>query len=566
MVLSVDEKTSIQALERTQLPLPLRSPATRHTHDYKRWRGVLDLYAALEIATPGNVTHRANRERHGDRLSRLHETGGAALTPEKAASSRRARQLVVAQHAREVTAWLTAHPFGSTFHYTPTSASWLQPGRGVFRHPRQNEVPSAAATSTQDRLARTSSRVHARLESQQGRAVHPELTLVPIGFTGAWVMSSRSSGVKEREELEAIVARPTEEAGSGAHGSSFSERGIAGREIALRLDLLPEHVSKVRPGFVPAGWWASASEIGTQGPRGGCADRGAQCSACDVAVIGRGAVGGRHDRAGQGAGSGRAGASRTSSGRTASSRTWCGPTRSVAIRTLSPRSTTSSGFTSIRLRRRGAERGRENVDPGARAHAAVLAAALGPCDAPHARLQAPRRARPVRRVGDRHGQRHPPRDREPHGCRLSRLHEAGGAALPTKRAARRARQLLVAQQAGGDGAAHGAPRPAATTTSASCSTRSRVFGILGKQSLSSSDFYSKTALREHLHAVHARLESQPHALRLDQARCRHHQVTPPNAEADLDGKAALSPRSAADLWVAGKLDHFSLEEEPPDGD
>jgi transposase len=57
VVLSVDEKTSIQALERTQLPPPLRSGrAARHTHDYKR-HGVVDLYAALEVAT-GNVTHR----------------------------------------------------------------------------------------------------------------------------------------------------------------------------------------------------------------------------------------------------------------------------------------------------------------------------------------------------------------------------------------------------------------------------------------------------------------------------------------------------------------------------
>src|SRR5919201_4997888 len=47
VVLSVDEKTSIQALERTQLPLPLRQGrARRHTHDYKR-HGVVDLYAAL---------------------------------------------------------------------------------------------------------------------------------------------------------------------------------------------------------------------------------------------------------------------------------------------------------------------------------------------------------------------------------------------------------------------------------------------------------------------------------------------------------------------------------------
>jgi transposase len=57
VVLSVDEKTSIQALERTQPPLPLRSGrATRHTHDYKR-HGVVDLYAALNVAT-GDVTHR----------------------------------------------------------------------------------------------------------------------------------------------------------------------------------------------------------------------------------------------------------------------------------------------------------------------------------------------------------------------------------------------------------------------------------------------------------------------------------------------------------------------------
>jgi transposase len=56
IVLSVDEKTSIQALERTQVPLPLRTGrAVRHTHDYKR-HGVVDLFAALEVAT-GRVTH-----------------------------------------------------------------------------------------------------------------------------------------------------------------------------------------------------------------------------------------------------------------------------------------------------------------------------------------------------------------------------------------------------------------------------------------------------------------------------------------------------------------------------
>jgi hypothetical protein len=57
IVLSVDEKTQIQAPERTQLPLPLREGrARRHTHDYKR-HGVVDLYAALNVAN-GEVTHR----------------------------------------------------------------------------------------------------------------------------------------------------------------------------------------------------------------------------------------------------------------------------------------------------------------------------------------------------------------------------------------------------------------------------------------------------------------------------------------------------------------------------
>jgi transposase len=127
VVLSVDEKTSIQALERTQLPLPLRSGrATRHTHDYKR-HGVVDLYAALEIAT-GNVTHRVT-ESH---------TAADFLAFMKTVVRRYPRkQLHVvldnsSSHGTpEVTAWLAAHP-RVHFHYTPTSASWLNQVEGFF--------------------------------------------------------------------------------------------------------------------------------------------------------------------------------------------------------------------------------------------------------------------------------------------------------------------------------------------------------------------------------------------------------------------------------------------------
>src|SRR3990172_1231153 len=62
IVLSVDEKTQIQALDRTQPMLPMKpGQVERHTHDYKR-NGTLVLSAALEVAT-GQVTNQA-RERH----------------------------------------------------------------------------------------------------------------------------------------------------------------------------------------------------------------------------------------------------------------------------------------------------------------------------------------------------------------------------------------------------------------------------------------------------------------------------------------------------------------------
>ena len=127
IVLSVNEKTSIQALERTQLPLPLRQGrAARHTHDYKR-HGVLDLYAALNLAT-GEVAH-ACSDSHtaADFLGFMKLV--ARLNP------RRQLHVVLdnsSTHSTpEVTAWLAKNP-RIHFHYTPTSASWLNQVEGFF--------------------------------------------------------------------------------------------------------------------------------------------------------------------------------------------------------------------------------------------------------------------------------------------------------------------------------------------------------------------------------------------------------------------------------------------------
>ena len=118
IVLSLDEKTSIQALERTQPPLPLRGGrAVRHTHDYRR-HGVLDLYAALEIAT-GRVTHA---------FSPTHTAADFLRFMKKVVRTYPNRELHVvldnsSTHDTDaVCAWLAAHP-RVHLHYTPTSAT-----------------------------------------------------------------------------------------------------------------------------------------------------------------------------------------------------------------------------------------------------------------------------------------------------------------------------------------------------------------------------------------------------------------------------------------------------------
>jgi transposase len=120
VVLSLDEKTQIQALERTQPMLPLRPnlPA-RQTHDYRR-HGLTSLYAALEIAS-GKVVGECS-QRH---------TGADFLRFLKLLHRRyRGRELHVildnsSTHSTpDVRAWLEAHP-NIHFHFTPTGASWL---------------------------------------------------------------------------------------------------------------------------------------------------------------------------------------------------------------------------------------------------------------------------------------------------------------------------------------------------------------------------------------------------------------------------------------------------------
>ncbi len=120
IVLSVDEKTQIQALDRTQPMLPLRpGQVERHTHDYKR-HGTLTLSAALEIATGQVTTQTSALHRHEEFLDFLNLL--VRTYP------RRELHLVLdnvqTHKTPEVLAWLDRHR-RVHFHFTPTSASWL---------------------------------------------------------------------------------------------------------------------------------------------------------------------------------------------------------------------------------------------------------------------------------------------------------------------------------------------------------------------------------------------------------------------------------------------------------
>lgn len=120
LVLCVDEKSQIQALNRTQPLLPLRPglPA-RATHDYKR-NGTTSLFAALEVAS-GKVLGRCfPRHTHTEFLGFLETI--AKKYP------RREIHLICDNYGTHkhpaVRAWLAAHPRFKV-HFTPTSASWL---------------------------------------------------------------------------------------------------------------------------------------------------------------------------------------------------------------------------------------------------------------------------------------------------------------------------------------------------------------------------------------------------------------------------------------------------------
>ncbi|WP_229882614.1 IS630 family transposase, partial [Streptomyces alanosinicus] len=120
VVLSVDEKTQIQALDRTQPVLPVTFAATeKRTHDYIR-HGTTNLFAALNVAT-GEVLGECKPSRNAaDFLAFLKK----AVKPYQGREIHVVLDNLSTHTTPEVKAWLAKNPHVH-FHFTPIGSSWL---------------------------------------------------------------------------------------------------------------------------------------------------------------------------------------------------------------------------------------------------------------------------------------------------------------------------------------------------------------------------------------------------------------------------------------------------------
>jgi transposase len=128
VVLSIDEKSQIQALDRTQPGLPLKpGRCGTMTHDYKR-NGTTTLFAALNVLEGKVVGRCMPQHRHQEFISFLNAV-------ERAVPPGKVIHAILDNYAThkhpKVVAWLARHPRW-VLHFTPTSASWLNAVEGFF--------------------------------------------------------------------------------------------------------------------------------------------------------------------------------------------------------------------------------------------------------------------------------------------------------------------------------------------------------------------------------------------------------------------------------------------------
>jgi len=149
VVLCMDEKSQIQALDRTQPSLPMvKGRAGTMTHDYKR-NGTTTLFAALDVATGKVFGQCLPRHRHEEFLTFLRAIDRNVPKP-------LAIHMILDNDATHthpnVTAWLAKHP-RFHFHFTPTSSSWLNLVERFFRELTDKNLRRGAFPSVPDLIS-----------------------------------------------------------------------------------------------------------------------------------------------------------------------------------------------------------------------------------------------------------------------------------------------------------------------------------------------------------------------------------------------------------------------------
>jgi len=194
LVLCCDEKSQVQALDRTQPGLPLKKGrAGTMTHDYKR-HGTTTLFAALNVLDGQVISQCQQRHRHSEWIKFLRQI-------ERETPKDKTLHLIADNYATHkhpvVQKWLAKHP-RFNMHFTPTSASWLNMverffrdltterlRRGVFTsvpeltaaidayvaHHNINPKPFIWTKSARDILQKVI-RANSRLSSKQNAALH----------------------------------------------------------------------------------------------------------------------------------------------------------------------------------------------------------------------------------------------------------------------------------------------------------------------------------------------------------------------------------------------------------
>jgi transposase len=143
LVLCCDEKSQVQALDRSQPGLPLKKGrAATMTHDYKR-HGTTTLFAALNVLDGRVIAQCQQRHRHIEWLKFLRKI-------DRETPKQKTLHLICDNYATHkhlaVQAWLDKHP-RFNLHFTPTSASWLNMVERFFRDISEQRLRRGVFTS-----------------------------------------------------------------------------------------------------------------------------------------------------------------------------------------------------------------------------------------------------------------------------------------------------------------------------------------------------------------------------------------------------------------------------------